>query len=211
MMTFILSLPSIIFRRTRMPLAALLLLPGFQMRTMAATADASEPVNKYRTWHEAALHGDVDEIDVSIENFEEQLQLSPDDPLAKAYLGSVCALRAKESFWGMTKLEYLERADQLMSKAIAEAPDNPRIRMIRAISLYKLPERFDKRPVALADFQQLVPIARAGESDLTLRERQAILYYASLSYADANLPGAGQLKADCHSLSPDSEYGKLTQ
>ena len=120
-------------------------------------------------------------------------------------------LRAKESFWGMTKLEYLERADQLMNEAVAEAPDNPRVRMIRAISLYKLPERFDKRPVALADFQQLVPIARDGKSDLTLSERQAILYYASLSYEDADMPGAEQLKADCHRLAPDSKYGKLTK
>lgn len=211
MMTFILSRASIVFRLSRMPLAALFLLLGFQMKTTAATAEASEPISQYRAWHEAALHGDVDEIDVTIENFEEQLRLYPEDPLAKVYLGSVCALRAKESFWGMTKLEYLERADQLMSKAIVEAPDNPRVRMIRAISLYKLPERFDKRPVALADFKQLVPIARAGESDLTLSERQAILYYAYLSYEDADLPGAEQLKADCHNLSPDSEYGRLTR
>ena len=209
-MTFILSRLCVVSRLTRMPLSALLLLLGFQMNTMAATADASEPLTQYRAWHEAALHGDVDEIDVSIERFEEQLRLHPEDPLAKVYLGSTCALRAKESFWGMTKLEYLERADQLMNEAVAEAPENPRVRMIRAISLYKLPERFDKRPVALADFQQLVPIARAGDSGLTLSERQATLYYAYLSYKDADLPEAEQLKADCHSLSPDSDYGRLT-
>ncbi len=211
MIAFSTSQRSASLHPTRRLLAALVLLLGVQINTIATPADASEPLNQYRAWHEAALQGDVDEIDVCIEKFEEQLRLHPEDSLAKVYLGSTCALRAKESFWGMTKLEYLERADQLMNEAVAEAPDNPRVRMIRAISLYKLPERFDKRPVALADFQQLVPIARDGKSDLTLSERQAILYYAYLSYEDADMPGAEQLKADCHRLAPDSEYGKLTK
>ena len=54
----------------------------------------------------------------SIEDFEAKLKEDPKDHLARAYLGSACALRAKAGFWGPSKLKYLKRGKKLLDDAV---------------------------------------------------------------------------------------------
>ncbi len=165
----------------------------------------------YKSWHDTCLTGDTGDIDAVIARYEARLKKNPADHLAQAYLGSACALRARESFWGPTKLKFLKRGKSLLDSAVAAAPDNPRVRMIRAIAYLKVPEKFGTRPTSLADFRVLIPIARPAASNLTPAERQAILYHAWLAHQEAADPSAADLKAACHRIAPDSSYGRLTK
>jgi hypothetical protein len=175
-----------------------------------AEADAKANNKLYHQWHNICLNGDTDQIDAQIIRFEARLKTTPDDQLARVYLGSACALRAKASFWVLTKLRYLKRGQKLMDEAVHNAPEQPRVRLIRAIGSYKVPEKFGRRKIAIADFEKLMPVAADGPSNLADNERQVILYYAWLTFKDDKHPQADKAKALCHAIAPNSKYGKLT-
>lgn len=165
----------------------------------------------YKKWHDVCLTGGTKEIDAEINKFEARLAANPGDHLARAYLGSACALRAKAGFWGPTKLKYLKLGQRHLNDAITAAPNDPRVRMVRAIGYYRVPKRFKVRPTSISDFKKIVPVARNPKGGLKSNERQAILYYAHLAFTEEGEPGAAKLKADCHRIDPASPYGKLTK
>ena len=175
-----------------------------------SAATTAEALTKYRSWHDVCLQGNVDQIDTQIAKFEQQLAANPKDSLAKAFLGSACALRAKHGKWGPTKLKYLRRGRKLMEEAVSSSPNDVRVRMVRAIAYYKIPKRFGVRSTAVTDFQFLVPPAKAGKS-LTKGERQAILYYAALTYREEKLAGSEDLLTFCKKIDPTSKYGRLIE
>lgn len=192
----------------RLPIILAALILGI---TPAHAASDAASVATYKTWHDVCLGGDTGKIDTQIKKFEAQLAKDPNDHLAQAFLGSACALRAKAGSWPPTKLKFLKLGKQHLDSAVAAAPDDARVRMIRAIAYYKVPERFDVRPTSLKDFELLIPIAKNPKGRLKPNEQQAILYYAHLAYQEDARPGAAELKASCHKLAPDSHYGKLTR
>ncbi len=134
-------------------------------QNVAAKAKANNKI--YHQWHNICLNGDTDQIDAQIKRFEARLKTNPNDQLARVYLGSANALRAKASFWVLTKLKYLKEGQKLMDEAVQKAPTQPRVRLIRAAASYKVPKQFGRRKIAIADFEKLMPIAADGPSNLS--------------------------------------------
>ncbi|QQL46046.1 hypothetical protein [Sulfuriroseicoccus oceanibius] len=191
-------------------LSLALVMAALSVVSVRADADAKS-ARLYYAWHQMCLVDDTDAIDRQIARYEKKLKADANDHLAKAYLGSACALRAKASFWGPTKLKFLRRGEKLMNGAVNAAPNDARVRMVRAIGFYKIPKRFDKRPTSLKDFEKLIPVATGKNNALEVNERQAVLYYAWLAFKEEGHEQAAELKAACHRLAPNSKYGKLTK
>lgn len=167
--------------------------------------------DKLRQWHDICLEGDTHKIDQQITKFEAVIKATPHNDLARAYLGSAYALKAKHSFFPTTKLSSLKKGKSLLEAAVAGSPDKPRVRMVRAIAYYKVPKYFDTRPTSIADFEKLLAVIKKGNSSLQKNEQQAILYYTHLAFAEENHPQAEEAKLLCHKIDPNSKYGKLTQ
>lgn len=178
-----------------------------------ATAAPADRVADYHRWHHRAVEaGDDEKIDRVIDRFRAALEADPTDHLARVYLGSAHTLRAAETFWGPSKLKHVRRGEKLMNQAVEADPDNPRVRFIRAVNAYRIPKRFKQRPIAVADFSKLMPVAEHGDHDLGKRERQAILYYAWLTFSEEDLPEkARRARAACIRIDPDSEYAGLAR
>ena len=177
----------------------------------AANASGEVGPDTLKKWHDICISGNVKQIDDQIDNFEKHLNSNSNDYLAQVYLGGAYALRAEASFWGPSKLSYLKRAEKMMDTAVAAAPSDARVRMVNAIGSYRIPVRFKRRAIAVRDFKILVPIAKSDDGELTVRERQAVLYYAFLTFTEEGINGAQELKGLCHQLDSGSKYGKLTQ
>jgi len=193
-------------------LAALIILSlGGPDLGLAVEAPGKGDPEVLRKWHDVCLAGNAKQIDAQIEKFEQHLNSNSKDYLAQVYLGGAYALRSKASFWGPTKLSYLKRAGEMMDSAVAAAPSDARVRMVNAIGSYRIPVKFKRRPIAVRDFKILVPIAKSNSGELSVRERQAVLYYASLTFAEEGINGALELKNLCHNLDSKSKYGKLAQ
>lgn len=173
-----------------------------------STLDDSD---KLRKWHDVCLEGDTDKIDQQIKKFEAELKATPNNNLARAYLGSAYALKAKYSFFPTTKLNSLKKGRSLMEAAVAGSPNNPRVRMVRAIAYYKVPKRFRTRATSVADFEKLLGAIKEDRSDLRANEKQVILYYAFLAFTEAKHKSTNEAKTMCHKINPKSSYGKLTK
>jgi hypothetical protein len=167
--------------------------------------------DKLRQWHDVCLEGDTKKIAQQITKFEAELVTNPANNLARAYLGSAYALKAKHSFFPPTKLSSLKKGKALMEAAVKGSPNKPRVRMVRAIAYYKVPKRFDTRPTSISDFEKLLTEVKSPKSTLKANEKQVTLYYASLAFAEGNHKSANEAKQLCHKINPNSEYGKLTK
>lgn len=166
---------------------------------------------KLRQWHDECLQGNTKKIAQQIKKFEAELAIDPANSLARAYLGSSYALKAKHSFFPPTKLSSLKKGKALMEAAVEASPTKPRVRMVRAIAYYKVPKQFDTRPTSISDFEKLLNEAKSPKSTLKANEKQVILYYASLAFAEDHHKSANEAKKLCHEIDPNSEYGKLTK
>jgi hypothetical protein len=175
--------------------------------TGLAFADRSKD---YQEWHEKSRSSkDTGTIDYYIGEYQKRINADPKDQLAKVYLGSAYTLRSAESFWGPKKLEYLKKGGKLMDDAVAAAPKDPRVRFIRATNAYQVPKRFKRRDIAVMDFTMLLPIAEKGGHGLTIRERQAMLFYAWKTFQEEGQATlAERAKKACHQLDPKSWYGE---
>ncbi|MEP4076962.1 hypothetical protein [Haloferula sp.] len=177
--------------------------------TIAVRADR---VNDYHEWQQACVNAkDAKVIDGYIARFQSRVDADPKDHLAKVNLGSAYTLRSAESFWGPKKLEYLKKGGKIMDEAVAAAPKDVRVRFLRATNAYRVPKRFGRRPVAVADFQILMPVAIKGGHGLKMNERQAILFYAWRTFQEeGRVADAAKAKVGCHRLDKGSWYGKET-
>lgn len=184
---------------------------GILSATSLSAATTAKRLSTYRAWHDVCLQGDVKKIDAEINKFEHQLATDPEDSLARVFLGSAYALRAKHGSWGPTKLKFLKRAKANMEQAVRAAPSDARVRLVRAIGYYRIPKRFGVRETAISDFKQLVPLAKDERNGLQKSERQALLYYASEAFREENVEGANELRKLCHQIDPTSRYGQLTR
>lgn len=165
----------------------------------------------YKKWNDACLVGGTTEIDIEIKKFEARLTSNPKDHLARAYLGSACSLRARAGFWGPSKLKFLKLGQKHLNDAVTAAPNDHRVRMVRAIGYYRIPIRFKLRAIAVSDFKKIIPVAKDSKGGLRSIERQVILYHAYLAFSEEGEPGAAALKTACHGINPASTYGKRTK
>jgi tetratricopeptide (TPR) repeat protein len=146
----------------------------------------SDPfIQQIEARHEKAVAGDTAETKALTADLEKWTQQQPDNHLLQAYLGAVYTLESRDAWPGMGKINYLRDGWKLLDAAVAAAPDNPAVRFIRAIDYYEMPTLFGKRQIARDDFRVLVSQLNGQVKSpyvLDVKTRQAIYYYAGLSY-----------------------------
>jgi hypothetical protein len=154
--------------------------------TPALTDPFGDPlIKQIEARHEKAAKGDANETKALTADLEKLTKEQPDNHLLQAYLGSVYTLDSRDAWPGPGKLTYLRNGGALLDAAVAAAPDNPAVRLVRAIDYFELPAIFGKRQTARLDFELLVKqIEGVVKTPYTLdvETRQAIYYYAGKSY-----------------------------
>lgn len=102
----------------------------------------------------------------------------PNDPVAKAYQGSLQLLDVAHSWavWNLHKQanDGLAKLDQ----AVAEAPDEPEARFIRAATSWHLPSFYHRKAQCEADFAELATHAERDASEGRLPPELAAAAYS---------------------------------
>lgn len=156
---------------------------GLFFACMAACV-AADSHPKFREWqaaHDLGAKGDKGAVVRLIQELDAHLEKEPGDQLARVYLGSAYTLRSRDAPIGPGKLEILKKGGATMDAAVASAPDDARVRMVRAANSIRLPRIFGRRPVAIADGDALVRILASGNDGLSPEERQAAYYFAGIA------------------------------
>src|SRR5437867_162530 len=80
------------------------------------------------------------------------LALDSKHAMGTALLGSTLTMRARDAFWPKTRLDYVRRGIKTMDEAVKLAPEDPEVRLVRAINNYHMPHFLNRDEIARSDF-----------------------------------------------------------
>lgn len=137
--------------------------------------------------HQAALAGGKPEIQKACDFFAKAAALHPDQPLFNAYHADCLSLKGKTSASSGEMFASAIKAIKAMDAAVIGAPDNLRLRLLRANHSMRLPEMFFARTAtAITDLEYLVAAAQRdparAQASFTADEWNEIHYHLGLCY-----------------------------
>lgn len=131
------------------------------------------------------LLGDKAAVTACIEKLETVMRAEPTNQFARVYLGSAYTLRSRDLGFGPKKLAALKRGLALMDEAVAAAPDDPKVRLARALTNSALPALFGRGAESRKDFAILAEKADALSAKFEEGDLQIVYYRAGLAAEDA--------------------------
>ena len=132
-----------------------------------------------RDLYRRGLAGNKPAVEECIAKLEAVLKTRLNDELARVYLGSAYTLRSRDLGFGPKKLQALKQGLGLMDAAIAAAPNDPKIRLARALTTSALPGIFARRPQSRQDFELLAKEAERAPERFEQADLTAIREHAS--------------------------------
>jgi len=152
---------------------------------------------------EKGVDGDEESVLEAIERFEEAIERDPDNARARAHLGMALVVRARDASifkkWGAVN-RGLREAEQ----AVDMAPQDPSVRLIRALLSYKVPGFFGRRDVARQDFEFLLgQVDRDNNGELPETLKRRIYYHAGSFALEEAEPSAAALLAKAKTFNGD--------
>ena len=95
------------------------------------------------------------------------LEIEPDNSLAMVYYGSVLTMKARDAFFPWDKMKYMKRGFAKMDSAVTLDPDEPEVRLIRAINSTSVPKMFNRLKMALSDFKYIEGLEKEKLNEMT--------------------------------------------
>lgn len=159
------------------------------MMVIAATAIADPDSEKaVADLYARGLAGDRQAVIDCIATLEQALVTTPDNQLARVYLGSAYTLRSRDLALGKAKLDAFRKGVALMDAAAAAAPDNARVQLIRAVTNGALPIFLGRRAIARQQLDELVVQVEAAPEKLKPSDRQLLYLHAGEAAKHAGNP-----------------------
>ena len=121
-----------------------------------------------------AVAGDKNAVSQCIEKLEAVLTTDPKNQLARVYLGSSYTLRSRDLGFGPTKLRTLRQGLAVMDEAVGTAPNEYKIRLVRALTTSSLPAFLGQRTKSKNDFEWLAQMAKKNPDSFEPDDLQII-------------------------------------
>jgi tetratricopeptide (TPR) repeat protein len=151
---------------------------AFLFSTTAFAVSEQEVIHRI---YQRGLAGDKHAVDECIAKLEDRLKADPGNQLARVYLGSAYTLRSRDLGFGPAKLTGLRHGLALMDEAITAAPNDPHVRLLRALTTQAVPLIFGRRKSAQDDFETLVAMLSKEPNTLSDADQQRIYYNAGVA------------------------------
>lgn len=145
--------------------------------TAASAADQARITELYRK----GLEGDKQAVIDCIRELEEALTKQPNNHLARVYLGSAYTVRSRDLAFGPKKLQTLRQGLRVMDEAVASAPDDPKVRLGRALTTSALPAIFGRSTESRTDFLILADMAKTTPAKFESSDLLIVYYNAGLA------------------------------
>ncbi len=137
------------------------------------------------------LAGDERAVVDCIAALEQTLATTPNDQLARVYLGSAYTLRSRDLGFGKAKLDTLRKGIALMDAAVAAAPGDAHVQLTRAVTTEALPGFLGRRKIARTQLDELVALVEKNPAKLPPADQQ-LLY---LNAGQANKKAGDEARA----------------
>jgi hypothetical protein len=120
------------------------------------------------------LAGDQQAVLDCIAELEKILAATPNDQLARVYLGSAYTLRSRDLGLGKAKLDALRQGIALMDEAAAASPGDARVQLTRALTNEALPVFLGRRKIARAQLNDLLAMVEKDSAKLKPTDQQLL-------------------------------------
>ncbi len=169
-----------------------------------------EKILKGKELHDRGADGDKQAVKDAIVYFENLLEQEPNNELARVYLGSSYTIRSRDVGIGPGKLDTLKKGGRIMDQAVANAPNDIRVRLVRGVNYLRLPALFGKRDEGRADLLAILDAVQNQSGpqidSLSAGEKQAIYYFGALAlHQTGKKREAQQVFQKALEFDPDSE------
>lgn len=147
-------------------------------------------------WHGLAGAGIEGASARAVELFYDLSEADPSQPVLKAYLGSAYIMKARDASFIGTRIRNVRLGLRSLEAAIEAAPDDFRVRTLRAVTAYNLPDIFDYRGEVSKDLEAMLALIGRNEAapetgtDIHGRVLAAV---AKERLLEGNVPGAVSL------------------
>jgi tetratricopeptide (TPR) repeat protein len=137
--------------------------------------------NDIKALYRRGLAGDKQAVEECIAKLEVVSKREPSDQLARVYLGSALTLRSRDLPFGPKKLQALRQGLALMDEAVESAPNEPKVRLARALTTSALPSIFGRAKESRTDFKLLATDADTTPRKFDRDDLPTIYYNAGLA------------------------------
>lgn len=149
-----------------------------QVGTLTAAPNEQEEIQEF---YRRGLAGDKEAVEQCIAKLEAVLTNRPGNQLARVYLGSAYTLRSRDLGFGPRKLQTLKRGLALMDEAVTAQPNDPKVRLARALTTAALPGFFGRGAQSRKDFALLAGTADQSPEQFDDGDLQIVYYNAGLA------------------------------
>ncbi|MEF3307209.1 tetratricopeptide repeat protein [Paenibacillus sp. GYB003] len=134
----------------------------------------------------------------------------PNNPLADAYHGGIMILIARDKEKPLEKLRWSKRGLKLLDGAVAAAPEDTMVRLLRGKAAYKLPEKhFRRTSTAIEDYVFLIDQHMRQKGVLKKEEYTQLIYELGEAYYRV---GRNRDAANCwRRLEKDPKYRNIAK
>jgi len=137
------------------------------------------------------------------------LEMEPNNPLALVYHGSVLTMKARDTFFPWDKMKYMKKGFAKMDSAVVLDPDEPEVRLIRAINSTSVPKIFNRLNLALSDFKYIEGLEKEKLDEMTNKFWLPYYFYSGLALEkDEQLETARKKFAKVIEIDSNAELAK---
>jgi hypothetical protein len=148
-----------------------------QARVAADPRDLEARTRLGIAWAEIAATGSEDAIAAALEQFDALLAAKPECAIARVHRGAAFVLRAQHAPM-VEKMSCAQRGFREMDAAVASAPDDAAVRLVRAVNSGQMPQFLGRAVLARSDFDWLVTLAGDETAAVPAVLRRAIFHQA---------------------------------
>ncbi len=133
------------------------------------------------------MAGEAGAVAECIAALEKIVIATPDNHLARVYLGSAYTLQSRDLGLGPGKLAALRKGLRTMEQAVEAAPRDARVRFVQAITLQAMPAFLGQRKKAQGEVLRLAGLVEKTPGLLPAEDRQTVFLnagYAAQSAGD---------------------------
>ncbi len=113
--------------------------------------------------------------------FLKLLEIEPKNGTALVYHGSLLSIKARDASSQADQFEYVNKGIAKMDKAVFYEPDNPEVRLLRAVNGTNMPDFLGRLPLALEDFEHIKKLNRNKKLNQAKRFWLPYYYYYGLA------------------------------
>jgi tetratricopeptide (TPR) repeat protein len=133
--------------------------------------------------HNEGLGGNTDAVWEANSVFEKLRKDFPSQPIAAAFHGSIMSLIARDESNPMTRFQWANRGLKLLDEAVASAPSDNRIRMLRGSIANRLPEQFFHRTkTVIEDYLFLIDEELRSPGSISKDTYEKLIYELGEAY-----------------------------